>query len=118
MEENERLLTLEGGGGEQVLAPTEMGENRFGSFLRRFVEVVALRGNKDYTGDMLHDLELVLLERGEMKEARSVAMMELDLRRSLMNREMSPIPLIGQLVNNGTINDVHNNKEVKQPLAL
>lgn len=30
----------------------------------------------------------------------------------------SPIPLIGQLVNNGTINDVHNNKEVKQSLTL
>lgn len=118
MEENEQLLTIEGGGSEQVLHPTETGENRLGAFLRRFVEVVVLRGNNDYTGLMLHDLQLALIESGEMKEAKTVAMMELENRRALMNREKSPIPLIGQLVNNGTINDVHNNKEVKQSLTL
>lgn len=110
MEETKRLQAIDGSGCQVELHPSATGETSTRAFLKAFVEVVRLRNDKDYSGLVMHDLQLALMDCGETELARLLMAEELESRRAQLHREQTPLIKVGTL--NGGLSAIYDNQEV------
>lgn len=121
MEETKRLQAIVGGRGTDDVYPQASGESSLRAFLQSFVDVVGLRGNREYAALVLNDLQLTLTDAGDYDLARYVGSLELQARRDAQKSAGRPLVSIGQagdvigeggrktIVNNSNVNPTINN---------
>ena len=112
MEEKKQLSTQEDGRCEDILHSADEGKTTIRAFLKSFVEVVELNDNKAYVNQVFHDLQLALMERGEMELARLTGKMELELRRASAAAAKHPQPQLYIGAVNGQLSAYYDNEEV------